>query len=398
MFLKRSETMIARNLCHMKALPRQAGGNLPIGWDDKLLTRGAQTFFAQPVSALSVKSTSMRKFFFAFAAVIAATSASANDQAVPQSFHVAQLQGPNVIRAPRVAEPQRQAQRNPRHQEWDQEAAAPEQPQQPEAAPHVQQVQYYQQQVHPYERPHRYQQRHPQQQQYYAPQPRGNLGGGFIEYLVTGNGQQRYEPQAQPEPRYYHAPQAQQRYDRRPMQYPRHAAPYYEDQPQRPARVARTDPQEQPRQNRFDPRFEPTEVAYETKEPVGTIVIDTRTRFLYLVQPNGRALRYGVGVGRPGFSWKGVKTVSAMKEWPDWRPPAEMRLRQPYLPVHMPGGPNNPLGARALYLGSSLYRIHGSNEPHTIGSAVSSGCFRMRNQDVIDLYNRVRVGARVVVL
>jgi hypothetical protein len=182
----------------------------------------------------------MRKFFFAFAAVIAAAPASANDQAVPQSFHVAQLQGPNVIRAPRVAEPQRQAQRNPRHQEWDQEAAAPEQPEQPETAPHVQQVQYYQQQPHPYERPYQRQyQRHPQQQpQYYAPPARQHLGGGFIEYLVTGNGQQRYEqPQAQPEPRYYHAPQAQQRYDRRPMQYPRHAAPYYEDQPQRPARV-----------------------------------------------------------------------------------------------------------------------------------------------------------------
>jgi lipoprotein-anchoring transpeptidase ErfK/SrfK len=139
-------------------------------------------------------------------------------------------------------------------------------------------------------------------------------------------------------------------------------------------------------------------VAFDARYAPGTVIIATNERRLYYVLGNGQAIRYGVGVGRPGFDWKGVKTVSAMKEWPDWRPPAEMRLRQPYLPEHMPGGPNNPLGARALYLGSSLYRIHGSNEPHTIGSAVSSGCFRMRNQDVIDLYGRVKVGARVVVL
>ena len=273
----------------------------------------------------------------------------------------------------------------------------------PEAAPQVQQVQYYQQQRHSYESPQYYpqqqQQYNQQQPQYYAPQARPNLGGGFIEFLVTGNGTQRYnEPQQPQAQQYYYPPQQQQQYQRRPMQYPREA-PVYQQPDQQPQRVARTNPQEQPpRQNRFDPRFERTEVAFETKEPAGSIVIDTRTRYLYLVLGNGRALRYGVGVGRPGFSWKGVKTVSSKKEWPDWRPPAEMRLRQPYLPVHMPGGPNNPLGARALYLGSSLYRIHGSNEPHTIGSAVSSGCFRMRNQDVIDLYNRVRVGARVVVL
>ncbi|MGE0602464.1 MAG: L,D-transpeptidase [Xanthobacteraceae bacterium] len=352
----------------------------------------------------------MRKFAFVFAFAFAAAPAAANDQTAPHSLQLAQLRGPSVIPVPRVAAPDRQRKPQPRqvqrpqHQEWDTEVTAPQsEAETPEAAPQVQQVQYYQQQRHPYEGPQYYPQQqrqyNQQQPQYYAPQARPNLGGGFIEFLVTGNGTQRYnEPQQPQAQQYYYPPQQQQQYQRRPMQYPREA-PVYQQPDQQPQRVARTNPQEQPpRQNRFDPRFERTEVAFETKEPAGSIVIDTRTRYLYLVLGNGRALRYGVGVGRPGFSWKGVKTVSSKKEWPDWRPPAEMRLRQPYLPVHMPGGPNNPLGARALYLGSSLYRIHGSNEPHTIGSAVSSGCFRMRNQDVIDLYNRVRVGARVVVL
>jgi lipoprotein-anchoring transpeptidase ErfK/SrfK len=148
----------------------------------------------------------------------------------------------------------------------------------------------------------------------------------------------------------------------------------------------------------FDPRFARQTVDYDGSEKPGTVVIDTRTRYLYLVQNGGKALRYGVGVGRPGFSWRGMKTVSDKKEWPDWRPPAEMLRRRPDLPVHMVGGPENPLGARAIYLGSSLYRIHGSNEPQTIGQAVSSGCFRMRNEDVIDLYNRVRIGTKVVVI
>jgi lipoprotein-anchoring transpeptidase ErfK/SrfK len=113
---------------------------------------------------------------------------------------------------------------------------------------------------------------------------------------------------------------------------------------------------------------------------------------------SGRAKRYGIGVGRPGFTWAGVHKVTAKREWPDWRPPEEMLKRQPYLPDYMPGGPDNPLGARALYLGSTLYRIHGSNEPWTIGRAVSSGCIRMRNEDVIDLYGRVGVGTKVVVI
>jgi lipoprotein-anchoring transpeptidase ErfK/SrfK len=129
----------------------------------------------------------------------------------------------------------------------------------------------------------------------------------------------------------------------------------------------------------------------------GTIVINTAERRLYLVLRDGEALRYGIGVGRDGFRWSGVHKVSAKREWPDWTPPREMVARRPDLPRHMRGGIENPLGARALYLGSTLYRIHGSNEPETIGQAVSSGCFRMTNEDVVDLYNRVSVGATVVV-
>jgi lipoprotein-anchoring transpeptidase ErfK/SrfK len=140
-----------------------------------------------------------------------------------------------------------------------------------------------------------------------------------------------------------------------------------------------------------------TAVYYPTEYAPGTIIINTAERRLYLVQPGGTALRYGIGVGRDGFRWSGVHRVSAKREWPGWTPPAEMRRRRPDLPVHMAGGIENPLGARALYLGSTLYRIHGSNEPETIGQAVSSGCFRMTNEDVVDLYNRVPVGATVVV-
>jgi lipoprotein-anchoring transpeptidase ErfK/SrfK len=130
----------------------------------------------------------------------------------------------------------------------------------------------------------------------------------------------------------------------------------------------------------------------------GTIVISTSRRRLYYMLPGGQAIEYGVGVGRQGFTWSGTKTVSMKREWPDWRPPPQMLRRRPDLPRYMPGGMDNPLGARALYLGSSLYRIHGSNEPNTIGAAVSSGCIRMTNADVTDLYNRVRVGTKVVVL
>ena len=138
-------------------------------------------------------------------------------------------------------------------------------------------------------------------------------------------------------------------------------------------------------------------VYYPSDYVPGTIVISTAERRLYLVQSGGTALRYGIGVGRDGFRWSGVHHVSAKKEWPEWTPPREMLARRPDLPRHMSGGIENPLGARALYLGSTLYRIHGSNEPETIGQAVSSGCFRMTNDDVTDLYNRVSVGTLVIV-
>lgn len=147
-----------------------------------------------------------------------------------------------------------------------------------------------------------------------------------------------------------------------------------------------------------DPKFARTTVRYNGPEPANSIVIDTRARYLYLIQGDGTAIRYGVGVGKEGFTWKGSNTISAKREWPDWYPPAEMRQRRPELPVMMAGGPENPLGARALYLGNTLYRIHGSNEPWTIGHAVSSGCIRMTNEDVTDLYDRVRVGTTVKVM
>jgi len=190
------------------------------------------------------------------------------------------------------------------------------------------------------------------------------LGGGFIEMLFGGGHMAPPDPYA---PRY---------------------------------QTARGEPPEwaEARRNEMDPRYQRQVVAYDGTETPGTIIIDTPRRYLFLVQENGHALRYGIGVGRPGFTWAGVKEVSAKREWPDWTPPDEMLKRRPDLPHHMAGGPENPLGARALYLGSSLYRIHGSNEPWTIGTAVSSGCIRMRNEDVIDLYGRVHIGTKVVVI
>ena len=147
-----------------------------------------------------------------------------------------------------------------------------------------------------------------------------------------------------------------------------------------------------------DPRLQRQVVDYATREAPGTIVIDTPHTYLYLVLGNGKALRYGIGVGREGFTWSGVETISRAAEWPDWYPPAEMIARQPYLPRFVAGGPGNPLGARALYLGNSQYRIHGTNDPSTIGHHVSSGCIRLANADIIDLFGRVKVGAKVVVL
>jgi lipoprotein-anchoring transpeptidase ErfK/SrfK len=154
--------------------------------------------------------------------------------------------------------------------------------------------------------------------------------------------------------------------------------------------------------SQIEPQFLPQTVAYDTKEKPGTIVIDTNNRFLYLVMNGGQAKRYGVGVGKPGFEWAGAHKVTRKAEWPRWVPPKEMITREAakghYLPASMDGGPENPLGARAMYLGSTLYRIHGTNAPWTIGSAVSSGCIRMRNEDVTDLYERVNVGTRVIVM
>ena len=145
------------------------------------------------------------------------------------------------------------------------------------------------------------------------------------------------------------------------------------------------------------PQFQRQMVFFRSSEPPGTIVVHTSERFLYIVQPNGRALRYGIGVGRDGFQWQGLLKISRKQEWPDWTPPQEMIERQPYLPRWMAGGPGNPLGARALYLGNTVYRIHGTNQPQTIGSAVSSGCFRLVNGDVVDLYERIPVGTKVIV-
>jgi lipoprotein-anchoring transpeptidase ErfK/SrfK len=193
-----------------------------------------------------------------------------------------------------------------------------------------------------------------------------NLGGGFLEMLFggPGRGQPSYQPGS-----YSGAP----------------AEPYY-------GQSDAGEPQA------LNPRYLKQEVPYEGKEAAGTVIINTPERLLYLVEGNGRALRYGIGVGRPGFTWAGVHSVTNKREWPDWTPPDDMLKRRPDLPRHMEGGPENPLGARAMYLGSTLYRIHGSNEPWTIGTAVSSGCIRMRNEDVIDLYERVKVGAKVVVI
>jgi lipoprotein-anchoring transpeptidase ErfK/SrfK len=208
----------------------------------------------------------------------------------------------------------------------------------------------------------------------------GNMGGGFIEAIFGDNRRQQYAPPPPQQSFYGEPPQAVQ--------------------PPRPQYASTGRPADQADLENYplDPKFAMQEVMYQGPEVPGTIVIDTPNKFLYLVQADGRALRYGIGVGRPGFTWSGMHAITAMKEWPDWVPPKEMIERQPYLPKFMAGGPTNPLGARAMYLGSTLYRIHGSNEPWTIGTNVSSGCIRMRNPDVMDLYSRVKVGAKVLVL
>jgi lipoprotein-anchoring transpeptidase ErfK/SrfK len=216
----------------------------------------------------------------------------------------------------------------------------------------------------------------PPQRVVYPERPR--MGGGFIEFLFNDGAppSERYQPRSSV-----------------PSYDPRRLPPMDQQQYGQPQEEAMDSARPA-----FDPKYEPQMVEYSGKESAGTIVVDTPNKFLYLVQGGGQAMRYGIGVGKPGFTWAGVKTITAKKEWPAWTPPPEMLVRRPDLPRHMEGGPENPLGARAMYLGSTLYRIHGSNEPWTIGTNVSSGCIRMRNQDVIDLYGRVNVGARVVVI
>jgi lipoprotein-anchoring transpeptidase ErfK/SrfK len=152
-----------------------------------------------------------------------------------------------------------------------------------------------------------------------------------------------------------------------------------------------------PEEEQLDPKWQKMVVFYRTTEAPGTIIVHTNERYLYVVQPGGRALRYGIGVGREGFQWQGLVKITRKQEWPDWTPPEEMIERQPYLPRFMAGGPGNPMGARALYLGETVYRIHGTNQPQTIGTAISSGCFRLTNPDVTDLYERVPVGTKVIV-
>lgn len=294
------------------------------------------------------------------------------------------------------------------------------------------------------------------------PPPQGDYGGGFLQYMITGN-ETRPVPTPRVPPPYYPqvaAPLQSARGDRtgryapdiasharppagyaapqgtRPGAYGPYsantpapgsapagigpagyaaaaygwsgtAAPGYEASgygaPTRQVAYAQSDAMAysnlgQPVEASIDPIYRRQEIGYAGPQGPGTVVIDTNNKFLYLVEGGGRALRYGIGVARPGFLWAGSKTITRKAEWPDWTPPSEMLARRPDLPRHMEGGMANPLGARAMYLGSSLYRIHGTNEPNTIGTNVSSGCIRLLNEDVADLYARVRVGTRVIVM
>jgi lipoprotein-anchoring transpeptidase ErfK/SrfK len=240
--------------------------------------------------------------------------------------------------------------------------------------------------------------------------PAGN--GQPESYGAARQVPQPYPPQGYQQPYQQGAPQ--QGYPQQPQQYgaapadpgsPVQLGPVVRPQQEmtgsvRPNTVATLPPEDQPEDGKAElpPQFKRQLVTFQTSEPAGTLVIDTANTFLYLVLGNGQAMRYGIGVGREGLTWAGAERVSRMAEWPDWHPPAEMIERQPYLPRFMAGGEGNPLGARALYLGKTLYRIHGTNQPSTIGKYVSSGCIRLTNEDVQDLYSRVQVGTRVVVL
>jgi lipoprotein-anchoring transpeptidase ErfK/SrfK len=256
----------------------------------------------------------------------------------------------------------------------------------------------------------------PQPPYYGPPRNTGPIGGGQPESYgrapAPGYPDQATAPQAYPP--YQQGPQSY------PQPYPGQppVEPYQQGPSQgapiplapvgprevtgslRPNTVATLPPEDQPETGKYEmpAQFKRQLVQFQSNEPAGTLVIDTGNTYLYLVLGNGQAMRYGIGVGREGFTWAGAERVSRMSEWPDWHPPAEMIERQPYLPRFMAGGEGNPLGARALYLGKTLYRIHGTNQPSTIGKYVSSGCIRLTNEDIQDLYSRVQVGTRVVVL
>ena len=255
----------------------------------------------------------------------------------------------------------------------------------------------------------------------------GSIGSAAAQYLPP-----QPPPVGYPPPASYPSPTGPPRY---PDAYPPYDGPYGDLYPPRPPRlvyqppyvypaspprylggysygvpgpmspegtgVAALPPEYQPERapaKELPPRFHRTLVDYPTLEPPGTIIIDTPNTYLYLTIGHGKAIRYGIGVGREGFTWSGTERISRMKEWPDWLPPKQMIQRQPYLPRFMAGGETNPLGARAMYLGSTEYRIHGTKQPSTIGTFVSSGCIRLTNEDVEDLYSRVTVGTRVIVL
>jgi lipoprotein-anchoring transpeptidase ErfK/SrfK len=250
-----------------------------------------------------------------------------------------------------------------------------------------------------------------------APVPPGDVGYAQPGYAQPGYGQSGYaQPAPYPaeRPAYYGYPDQSAGAPRPPggvgggqgdatgsiNQYPSNQYPSATAPPNNGTVVAGLPPEDQPESSpaELPPQLHRQMVAYASAEPAGTIVIDTSHTFLYLILGGGKALRYGVGVGREGFTWSGSERVSRMSEWPDWHPPKEMIERQPYLPRFMAGGEGNPMGARALYLGSTVYRIHGTNQPSTIGHFVSSGCIRLTNEDIQDLYGRVNVGTRVVVL
>jgi lipoprotein-anchoring transpeptidase ErfK/SrfK len=229
---------------------------------------------------------------------------------------------------------------------------------------------------------------------------RGPIGSGQPESYGAAP-QPGYQPNQAAVPQPYGAPPPAYQDQQSPMQLgPGSRPPREVTGTARPNTVASLPPEDQPEEGKAElpPQFKRQIANFPSAEPAGTIVIDTANTYLYLVLGNGQAMRYGIGVGREGFTWAGAERVSKMSEWPDWHPPAEMIERQPYLPRFMAGGEGNPLGARALYLGKTLYRIHGTNQPSTIGKYVSSGCIRLTNDDIADLYSRVQVGTRVVVL